>query len=141
MSAERVFVDTNVLVYARDASDPAKQRIAEELLRQLWTERRGAISTQVLNEYYVTVTQKLRPGRSAALAREDVRLLSTWQPIPQDLALTEAAWRIQDRYQTSWWDALIVAAAQRADCALLASEDLSHGMQFDQVRVVNPFRP
>lgn len=140
MSVERVFVDTNVLVYARDRSEPAKQALAEALLRQLWTNRCGAVSTQVLNEYYVTVTQKLRPGCSAALAREDVRLLSTWQPITQDLSLTETAWRIQDRYRTSWWDALIIAAAQRAECTVLASEDLSHGMQFDQVRVVNPFR-
>lgn len=138
MSANRVFVDTNILVYARDATEPRKQAMAEALLRQLWAEKTGVVSTQVLNEYYVTVTQKLRPGRSAVLAREDVRLLGTWQPIIQDQVLTESGWRIQDRYQISWWDALIVAAAQCANCAVLASEDLTHGMQFDQLQVVNP---
>src|SRR5512139_1680189 len=108
-----VFVDTNVLVYARDASERRKQPRAAEWLQRLWQERRGRVSTQVLQEYYVVVTSKLKPGIPVAEAREDVRLLQAWQPVAPDLALLEDAWDIHDRHHLSFWDAQVVAAAQR----------------------------
>lgn len=134
-----VFVDTNVLVCARDASERRRQPRAAEWLARLWQERRGRLSTQVLQEYYVVVTGKLAPGLPAALARDDVRLLQAWDPVAPDLALLESAWEIQDRYRLSFWDAQIVAAAQRCQAAYLLTEDMQDGQELDGVRVVNPF--
>jgi predicted nucleic acid-binding protein len=123
MSAD-VFVDTNVLVYARDASETAKQKLAASWMEQLWRTGRGRLSFQVLEEFYVTVTQKLRPGLNPESARSDVRSLLAWQPIALDAQLMDGAWSLQDRYATSWWDALIVSAAQRSGCRYLLTEDL-----------------
>lgn len=134
-----VFVDTNVLVYARDVRDPVKQLRAKEWVAKLWLERSGRISWQVLNEYYVTVTRKLSTGLSREAARLSVELLSAWNPLPVDGQLVRAAWRLQDAYSLSWWDALIVAAAQAAGCACLLSEDISAGQRYGEVEVVNPF--
>ncbi len=134
-----VFVDTNVLVYARDRSDEAKHRRALEWMAALWEERAGHLSWQVLQEYYVTVTRKLDPPRDAADAREDIASLATWVPTAPDLALVDRAWAIEDRYGLSWWDALIVAAAQTAGCTYLLSEDLQDRQRLGDVTVVNPF--
>jgi predicted nucleic acid-binding protein len=96
------------------------------------------LSTQVLQEYYVVVTGKLSPGLPVPIAREDIRLLQAWQPVAPDLALLEAAWDIQDRYALSFWDAQIVAAAQRCGAAYLLAEDLQDGSDFNGVHVLNP---
>jgi predicted nucleic acid-binding protein len=133
-------VDTNVLVYARDASEPAKQEAAARWLRSLWSSREGRVSAQVLNEYYVVVTEKLDPGLSREQARADVRNLSAWAPVPTDRVVIEGAWTVQDRYGLSWWDSLVVSAAQVAGCAWLLTEDLEHDRVFDGVRVIDPFR-
>ena len=122
--AEKVFVDTNVLVYSRDASEPPKQKQAMAWMARLWNEHTGRLSFQVLNEFYVTVTNKLRPGMDPQNAREDVRFLLAWRPISVDTRVVEGAWRIQDRHKLSWWDALIVSAAQASDCRYLLTEDL-----------------
>jgi predicted nucleic acid-binding protein len=134
-----IFVDTNVLVYRRDAGQGEKQAQAEAWMERLWTERNGRLSYQVLQEYYVTVTSKLRPGLDAASARNDVRSLLAWHPLTVDAGVIEGAWVIQDRYRLSWWDALIVAAAQVADCRFLLTEDLQDGQKLGEVRVLNPF--
>lgn len=134
-----VFVDTNVLVYARDASHPAKQQRAYAWMAHLWRDEAGRLSTQVLNEYYVTVTRKLDPGMSIAAARSDVRNLMAWQPLPLTTAVIERAWAVEDRFSVSHWDALVVGAAQVGGCDLLLTEDLGDGQVFDGVRVVDPF--
>lgn len=134
-----VFVDTNVLVYARDRTDEVKHRRALEWLTALWEERAGRVSWQVLQEYYVTVTRKLDPPRDAADAREDVTSLVTWRPVPVDVRVADAAWAIEDRYGLSWWDALIVAAAQAGDCTYLLTEDLQDGEDLGGVTVLDPF--
>lgn len=134
-----VFVDTNVLVYSRDASAGAKQAAAHDWMAYLWRTRRGRLSVQVLSEFYVTVTAKLQPGMDAASARRDVRALWAWRPVQADAAVMDGAWLIQDRYGLSWWDALIVSSAQAAECPLLLSEDLQQGQDLGGVRVVNPF--
>ncbi|MEX2530554.1 MAG: PIN domain-containing protein [Gemmatimonadota bacterium] len=133
------FVDTNVLVYARDSGLPEKQRQASEWLQVLWQQRRGRLSTQVLNEYYVTVTQKLTPGLSRASARQDVRNLLAWDPVALDAGMIEAAYAVQDRFGFSWWDCLIVSAARAAGCEILLTEDLQDGQDLDGIVVVNPF--
>jgi predicted nucleic acid-binding protein len=134
------FVDTNLLVYGRDSSEPEKQRAAENWLRFLWTARAGRVSTQVLSEYYVVVTQKLKPGLEGDLARADVRSLMAWDPVSPDQPVIEAAWTIQDRFGLAWWDALVVAAAQTLGCTYLLTEDLTHGQMLDGVQVMDPFR-
>jgi predicted nucleic acid-binding protein len=135
----RVFVDTNVLVYARDRTDEEKHRRALEWVASLWQERAGRVSWQVLHEYYVTVTRKLDPPRDRADAREDVAGLMTCRPITLDLGTIDAAWSVEDRFGLSWWDALIVGAAQVGGCTHLLSEDLQDGQDFDGVQVVSPF--
>jgi predicted nucleic acid-binding protein len=136
---ETIFVDTNVLVYRRDSAQGEKQARAEDWMERLWAERSGRLSFQVLQEYYVTVTSKLRPGLDLEAARNDVRSLLAWHPVTVDAGVVESAWVIQDRYQLSWWDALIVAAAQVANCRFLLTEDLQEGQELGRVRVVNPF--
>jgi predicted nucleic acid-binding protein len=138
--SEAVFVDTNVLVYARDANEGEKQRTAAEWLSRLWRERRGRTSVQVLSEYYVTVTRKLEPGMPAEEAWDDVRALFSWRPQPIDAALLERGRELESRFRLAWWDSLVVAAAQLQACAVLLSEDMRDGMTFGGVRVRDPFR-
>lgn len=119
-----VFVDTSVLVYRSDASDPAKQARAESWHTFLWESRTGRLSVQVLLELYATLTRKLKPGFNANEAREIVSELAAWQPIPVDLGVVQRAWSLEGRRSLSRWDALIVAAAQAGNCAVLLTEDL-----------------
>lgn len=137
--AAPVFVDTNVLVYARDSAAGRKQSAAHGWMEHLWRTREGRLSFQVLEEFYVTVTVKLRPGMDAEAARREVRALTAWRPVPIDGAVMEGAWLIQDRYGVPWWDALIVSSAQAAECAYLLSEDFQDRQDLGGVRVVNPF--
>ncbi len=135
-----VFVDTDVLVHRLDARDGDKQARADEWLTALWETRRGRLSYQVLQEFYVTVTRKLRPGLSAEEGRSAVRALLAWHPLAVDRRVVEGAWLLEDRYSLSWWDALIVSAAQVEGCPILLTEDLQHDQEFDGVRAVSPFR-
>jgi predicted nucleic acid-binding protein len=134
-----VFVDTNVLVYARDASEPLKQSRAAEWLGYLWRERAGRISTQVLSEYYVSVTRKLRPGLPAQEAWDDVQALCAWRPQAIDEGVLRRGREIEARYALGWWDSLIVAAAQAQGSAVLLSEDLQDGGIYGGVLVRSPF--
>lgn len=135
-----VFVDTNVFAYLHDTTEPEKQAIAETWVTRLWQEHTGRTSAQVLNELYVTLTQKI----SRQLPRNDtwnhIQQLFAWNPQPTDLQLISRAREMEVRYRISWWDSLIVAAAQLQDCTTLLTEDLQDGMEFDGVRVRNPFR-
>jgi predicted nucleic acid-binding protein len=134
-----VFVDTNVLVYHRDSTEPAKQARAGEWLAFLWQQRLGRISTQVLQEFYAVVTRKLSPCMPEKEARRELRLFDAWQPVVSDLRLFEAAWEVEDRFGLSWWDALIVAAARQAGCSKLLTEGLQAGQVLFDVEVVDPF--
>ena len=134
------FVDTNVLVYSRDTSEPDKQPRAHEWLTALWRHRCGRTSIQVLNEYYVTVTRKLKPGLSEEEAWKDINDLWAWQPATLDAHLMRRAHTANQRFSLSWWDALIVAAAQTSGCAYLLTEDLQDGQDLDGTHIVNPFR-
>lgn len=134
-----VFVDTNVLVYAHDTRDPHKQRRATEWLELLWRQQSGRTSVQVLNEYYVTATRKLKPGMPEALVWTRMAALESWQPQPTDVALMQRARAIAEAAPLSWWDALVVAGAQLQGCTMLLSEDFSHRARYGSVRVHNPF--
>jgi predicted nucleic acid-binding protein len=132
-----VFVDTNVHVYAIDQADPKKHRVARAWNAELWKSRCGRTSFQVLQEFYVTVAQKRPAARGEA--RAAVRDLLAWRPVSVDGGLLERGWALQDRYRLSFWDALIVAAAQAASCRYLLTEDLQADQDLDGVLVVNPF--
>ena len=134
-----VFVDTNVLVYARDARDPIKGSRAKQWLERLWRDQAGRTSVQVLSEYYVTVTRKLHPGLSPTNAWDDVCDLFSWRPQSIDEALMRRGREIEQRHRLGWWDSLIVGAAQLQACALLLSEDLRDGGVYGGVTVRNPF--
>lgn len=138
MSGE-VFVDTNVLVYARDASEAVKQPAARAWMEQLWRSRRGRLSVQVLNEYFVTVTLKLKPGLPREAAWADVADLLAWKPVPTDVTVLTKTREIHEGHGLSWWDAQIVAAACQSRCRYLLTEDLQDGQNLDGVQVVNPF--
>ena len=134
-----VFVDTNVLLYSRDPDQPAKQRLAAAWLERLWREGTARASMQVLSEYYVNITRKLRPGLSPEAAWEDVKMFLTWNPLPVDRALLEAARDVEGRYRLQWWDCQIVAAARLQGCAIQLSEDLQDGATYGGVTVRSPF--
>lgn len=135
-----VFVDTNVLVYARDTSHPTKQGRAADWIAALWEMGEGRVSLQVLQEYYVTTTRKLKPGLDPEEARADILDLSAWSPVAPDLQMLAAAWSAEERFGLSFWDALIVAAAQVARCNVLLTEDLQHDMDLEGVIVIDPFQ-
>lgn len=134
-----VFVDSNVFVYSRDESEPEKQPRARAWLEGLWESRRGRVSAQVLEEFYVTVTQKLDPGLPTREARSDVRALGAWNPVAIDHSLQPAAWDIEDRYGFSFWDSLVLAAARRLDCGHVLTEDLQHGQEVEGMQIMDPF--
>ncbi len=134
-----VFVDTNVFVYLHDDSEPKKKTRADEWISLLVRGRSGLVSFQVLQELYATLTSKRRLNVDAVEARLIVRELAVWQPVAADLAMLNRAWVLQDRFPLSWWDALIIAAAQTCECKVLLTEDLQDGQEFGAVQVVNPF--
>jgi predicted nucleic acid-binding protein len=133
------FVDTNILIYAHDISAGRKHRRAVELVRDLWQSGDGCLSIQVLQEFYVSVTQKVARPLPAEAAAQIITDLSVWEvhcPRTQDLL---DAIRLQKRYQMSFWDAMILASALQLDCKMLWSEDLNPGQTYDQVEVRSPF--
>jgi predicted nucleic acid-binding protein len=134
------FVDTNVLVYAEDRDAKAKHEIARDLIVQLWDDRDGVLSVQVLQELYVNVTRKLKKPLSTPKALEIIGEYLTWTVIDNTGRLLTEAIALQQRAQLSFWDSLIVQAAIEAGCDKLYSEDLSPGQRFGPVTVVNPFK-
>jgi predicted nucleic acid-binding protein len=133
-----VFVDTNVLLYTVDKTNPVKHERARAWRDRLWRTRQGRVSYQVLQEFYVNVCGKW-PKAKGATRLEIVDLLA-WRPVAADGELLQAAWRLQDRFGFSLWDALIVAAAKVSLCGFLLSEDFQAGQDIDGLLVVNPFR-
>ena len=133
------FVDANVFIYVRDSRNAAKQTRAVEWIARLWQGRSGRTNLQVLSEYYAVATRKLVPRIPADEAWEDVRELFAWGPHPVDKALLRRAREVEQRWRLSWWDSMVVAAAQLQDCALLLSEDFQDGAVFAGVTVRSPF--
>jgi predicted nucleic acid-binding protein len=135
-----VFVDANVLVYDRDRRDPSKHERAQAWMSALWQHPGlGVVSSQVLTEFYWTVTRKLRPGLDEEAARRYVRALLAWESVATDQAAIIDAWTVQDRFGFSFWDSLVVAAARIGRCRILLTEDLQDHQDLDGLLVVNPF--
>jgi len=136
MSDEQIFVDTNILVYAHDRDAKEKHRIASEKLKDLWSrELLPSISVQVLQEFYVTLVKR---KVAIPVARDTVTNYLEWDVISNDRSLFLEGIELQERWKLSFWDALILTAAKRAKAAILWSEDLNPGQDFDGVLVVNP---
>ncbi len=135
----KTFFDTNVILYSKDARDSRKQALAERLVVRAVEDNTLVVSAQVLNEFYVNVTQKLTPGLSREDARTVCRSLAAVSCEPLTDATMATAWDVQDRFSLSWWDSLIVASALQVGCTRLLSEDLQDGLEIDGLRVENPF--
>lgn len=139
MPRPAIFVDTNVLVYRFDTEEKTKHEAALKWVNSLWNSGGGYLSYQVLNEFYNTLRGK-RFRCSATLAQRIVEEYFEWSPIELEARLIRRAWQIEVENSISWWDALIVAAAGRAGCRYLLSEDLSHGQRYGDIEVISPFR-
>ena len=133
-----VFVDTNILVYAHDADAGVKRERATEKLRKLWETDTGRLSVQVLQEFYVNVTRKLTTRVARSTAREVVSTYGAWVREPTTPQTILRATDLTELAQISFWDALIIAAAEQAGAAQLLSEDLNAGQEIAGIRIVNP---
>ena len=140
-ATELVFVDTNILGYAHDRSETTRQPIAQVLLTELWHTRTGAVSTQVLQEFYVVATRKFDPPMPRREARDIVDAYSHWELVQIDVPLIVAASRLEERHTLSFWDALIVEAARRVGANRVLTEDLQTGRRLAGVIIDNPFQP
>ena len=134
----KVFVDTNVLVYAYDIDAGDKQAVAKSILRDLWDAGSGSLSMQVLQEFYSTVTRKLATPLPKDKARLIVDHFARWC-IPTTPEEIKQAFRIEDEAKIGFWDALIVAAAIKSGAKRILSEDLNHGQTIAGIQIVNPF--
>jgi predicted nucleic acid-binding protein len=136
----KYFVDTNLLMYAHDTSAGDKHERAKALLEELWRDRTGVVSTQVLQELSVNLRKKVRRPLDAKATRDIVADYLTWQVIVNGGDSILEAIDLESRYQIAFWDALVVQAAQVSGAEILYSEDLSDGQTYGTVRVVNPLR-
>lgn len=135
----RVFIDTNILVYANDSSSGIKHVTASQIIEELWDSRLGCLSLQVLQEFYVTVVRKVANPLDPKTARDIVKDLKNWSlhiPSAQDLL---DSIDIHQAFKISLWDAMIVNSAVKMGCNLLLTEDLNHGQDYYGVKVRNPF--
>lgn len=135
----KAFVDSNILVYAHDKFAGEKFAGAKELVSTLWKENRGVLSTQVLQEFCVNARRKSKQPISWEMMREAILDYMQWRMVVNSADSILRAMEVERRYQLSFWDAMIVQAAERAGCEVLYSEDLSHGQEYGGVLVVNPF--
>jgi predicted nucleic acid-binding protein len=133
----KVFFDTNILVYALDRNDPQKQHLARDLLAQAALEGNGVVSTQVMQEYYVTLTKKL--GLNPLDAKFLMSDLENFEVVQVTPSVIREGINLSVLNRISFWDGLILAGASSAACSVLYTEDLNHGQTIDGVCVTNPF--
>jgi predicted nucleic acid-binding protein len=134
----RAFVDTNVLIYAHDIDAGPKHEIAKSVLRELWSERSGVLSMQVLQEFYVNVTRKISVPLPKAAARGIVENYRSWC-VEASVDDISTAFRIEDQARVGFWDALMLASASRSGAVRVISEDLNAGQTILGLRIENPF--
>lgn len=135
----KTFVDTNVLIYAHDVDAGRKHEIAKTVLRELWVSRTGILSTQVLQEFYVNVTRKIRAPLPKPAARSIVSTYAAWCVDSMAAADVIAAFQIEDDARIAFWDALILAVAARSGAQRVLSEDLNPGQAIAGLTIKNPF--
>ena len=136
--SDKFFVDTNILIYAHDAAKGVKHERALFLVESLWDSRTGVLSTQVLQEFCFSLRRKVHPALSLEEVRLRIRNYLNWEIVVNTGESVLGALEIEARHQISFWDALIVHAAQSSGASTLYSEDLNTGQAYGSVRVVNP---
>jgi predicted nucleic acid-binding protein len=133
----RTFLDTNILIYADDADSPEKQKVAQEIIRRGFGSGNAVLSTQVLQEYFVVATRKLKvPAESA---QKKVELLARLQLVNVGLESIVEAIKVHRLYAVSFWDALVIQCARAAGCVSVLTEDMQDGQTIEGVRISNPF--
>jgi predicted nucleic acid-binding protein len=137
---DRSFVDTNILIYAHNVDAAEKHEVARNILTSLWNHRTGILSTQILQEFYVTVTRKIPTPITRLEARTIVRAYLPWIIETPAVMILEAS-EIEERNHISFRDAMVVAAAQRAGAVRILTEDLNHGQKMEGIFIHNPFLP
>jgi predicted nucleic acid-binding protein len=136
--SDRTFVDTNVLIYAHDVDAKAKHEVAKSVLRELWSQRTGVLSLQVLQEFYVNVTRKIATPLPKDVARIVVNSYALWC-VETTSAEIATAFQIEDESRIGFWDALIVASAVKSGSGKIFSEDLNAKQIISGIRIENPF--
>ncbi|HSZ60640.1 MAG TPA: PIN domain-containing protein [Terriglobales bacterium] len=136
--SDKTFVDSNILIYAHDSDAKSKHAVAKSVLAELWSERSGTLSVQVLQEFYVNVTRKIALPISKAAARLVVNSYAIWsaETTPAEISM---AFQIEDESRIGFWDALIVASALKRGATRILSEDLNGGQMIAGVKIENPF--
>ena len=135
----KFFVDTNILIYAHDLDAGQKNKISRDIIRNLWENRLGVISTQVLQEFYVNVTRKIENPLKKSQARGVIESYLAWPVELNDVRTVLSASEIEERHMLSFWDAMIIASARRANAEKIITEDLNHGQQIEGILIDNPF--
>ena len=135
----RTFVDSNILIYAYDIDAGSRRDAALRRLNALWQDRNGRLSTQVLQEFYVNVTQKIRSPLDRSVARDIIRQYGTWVRSAITPATILRATEVAEIWRISFWDAMILGAAEQDEASEVLTEDLNHGQIIAGVRIVNPF--
>ena len=136
---DRVFVDTNIFVYAYDTHDAEKQRRAQDVMRSGIESESIVLSVQVLGEFFTVVTKRIPSPLSVDEAEDVLNLVSILPIVEIDRRMVHRAIETHRRYRITYWDSLIVAAAERAGCTQILSEDLNAGQSYNGIVVVNPF--
>ena len=135
----KFFVDTNILIYAHDLDAGQKNIISIDIMRDLWENRLGIISAQVLQEFYINVTRKIENPLTKSQARGVIESYLAWPVELNDTRTVLAASEIEERHMLSFWDALIVASARNAKVEKILTEDLNHGQEIEGILIENPF--
>jgi len=138
---DRFFWDTNILVYAYDNHEPRKQKIAQQLIADGIQQENAVLSVQVLSEFFNVVTKHIQTPMSAGEVREILTVVSILPVQEIDLSMVGRAIDTHTKYQISYWDALIISAAERSNCTKILTEDLSDTQTYRAMVVVNPFNP
>ena len=136
--SDKIFVDTNILVYAHDLSSGERHATASAIIESLWQAETGVISVQVLQEFYTTVTRKIKNPLKPVEAREIIVNYFSWPVQVNDTEMTLQASEIGEKNNLSFWDALIIAAALRLHAKKIITEDLNHGQIIEGILVENP---
>ena len=139
MKEDKVFLDTNILVYAYDVSSGSKHDVARNIVADLWNFRKGVLSIQVLQELFVTVTKKIPKPLDVKTTRDIIRDFLLWEVVDNDGDLMLVAMDVQMKYSYAYWDSLIIAAAIKSRASTLMTEDLSNGQIIEGVMLKNPF--
>jgi predicted nucleic acid-binding protein len=138
-NSQKIFIDTNILVYAHDLSTGEKHRIAKELISTIWNNQNGHISIQVLQEFYVTITEKVKNPIDKVTVSSIIEDLGKWTVHSPDADDIITAVTIQTKYKLSFWDSMIICSAIKTKCDIIISEDFTHNQKYEGILLLDPF--